>query len=70
MKTKKEIQDRMNKKIILKVYARRDEETGEVGADWDFPHQIGTFSMIGILQTIIHDLNVSQDEAGLREEDE
>ncbi len=53
----------MKKQEILRIYAWKDEETGEVGADWNFPQKVGTFAMLGILQTIMHDLNVMQSES-------
>ena len=58
----------MEKKEVCRIYAWRDEE-GDVGADWEFPNQIGTMTMIGILNVLIHDLNKNLD-AHAKEKDD
>lgn len=43
-------------KCILKIYVKRDEETGTLYIDWEFPEKCKIFPLIGILETIKQDL--------------
>jgi len=56
------------KKCLLKIYAIKHKETGQVYIDWKFPDKCKIFSLIGILETIKYDLINYNDEQSMDSE--